>query len=65
MRSLSTLHTIGDDVFIQLFDEVVVDLMEDERERDVSVHQRYERHWLGGFTIPFSTIYKRNKVRTR
>ena len=62
LRSLSSLQSIRDDLFIQLFDQVVVDLVDDDRERDTSVHQRYERHWLGGFTIPFSSIYKWSKV---
>jgi len=62
LRSLSSLQSIRDDLFIQLFDQVVVDLVDDDRERDTSVHQRYERHWLGGFTIPFSSIYKWSKI---
>lgn len=40
----------------------MVDILEDDRQRDASVHQRYERHWLGGFKIPFQVVYKWNKV---
>ncbi|XP_032782110.2 coiled-coil and C2 domain-containing protein 2A isoform X1 [Daphnia magna] len=62
VRSLAYLQSIRDDLFIQLFDEVVVDILEDDRQRDASVHQRYERHWLGGFKIPFQVVYKWNKI---
>jgi coiled-coil and C2 domain-containing protein 2A len=40
----------------------VVDILDDDRQRDASVHQRYERHWLGGFKIPFQVVYKWSKV---
>ncbi|EFX64935.1 hypothetical protein DAPPUDRAFT_265490 [Daphnia pulex] len=36
--------------------KVVFDILDDRRQRDVSVHQRYERHWLGGFKIPFRVV---------
>jgi coiled-coil and C2 domain-containing protein 2A len=62
LQSPAALQTLDDDLFVQLFDETVVDLMADDRERDVSVHQRYERHWLGGIRIPFASVYKWNKV---
>ncbi|XP_057380224.1 coiled-coil and C2 domain-containing protein 2A-like [Daphnia carinata] len=62
VRSLAYLQSIRDDLFIQLFDEVVVDILDDDRQRDVSVHQRYERHWLGGFKIPFQVVYKWSKI---
>nr|CAH0107288.1 unnamed protein product [Daphnia galeata] len=62
IRSLAYLQSIRDDLFIQLFDEVVVDILDDDRQRDASVHQRYERHWLGGFKIPFQVVYKWSKI---
>lgn len=40
----------------------MVDILDDDRQRDVSVHQRYERHWLGGLKIPFQVVYKWSKV---
>jgi coiled-coil and C2 domain-containing protein 2A len=43
-------------------EQVVVDILDDDRQRDVSVHQRYERHWLGGFKIPFQVVCKWSKV---
>jgi coiled-coil and C2 domain-containing protein 2A len=42
-------------------EKVVLDILDDGRQRDVSVHQRYERHWLGGFKIPFQVVYKWSK----
>lgn len=42
--------------------QVVVDILDDERQRDDSIHHRYERHWLGGLKIPFEVIFKWNKI---
>lgn len=53
---------ILENMHIYLFDEVTVDLLQDERERDSTIHQRKERHWLGTVTIPFSTLYEQTRV---
>jgi coiled-coil and C2 domain-containing protein 2A len=43
-------------------EKVVLDILDESRQRDVSVHQRYERHWLGGFKIPFQVVCMWSKV---
>ncbi|KAH8030112.1 hypothetical protein HPB51_006544 [Rhipicephalus microplus] len=48
---------VKDVIYLNLFDEVVLDLLEDDRERHSTVHQRLERRWLGSLKIPFSTLY--------
>jgi hypothetical protein len=49
-------------LYLHLFDEIIVDLLEDDRMRETNIHQRLERNWLGSLQIPFSTLYFNSKV---
>ncbi|XP_045591878.2 coiled-coil and C2 domain-containing protein 2A isoform X1 [Procambarus clarkii] len=60
--SPSNLHTVRDNVYLHLFDEVIHDLLEDDRLRDSTVYHRIEKRWLGSLKIPFSTIYSNAKI---
>ncbi|XP_069488037.1 coiled-coil and C2 domain-containing protein 2A isoform X2 [Ambystoma mexicanum] len=60
--STASLQSVTDDVFINVFDEVVYDIMEDDRERGSGIHTRVERHWLGYIRIPFTTIYFQARI---
>ncbi|XP_075526800.1 coiled-coil and C2 domain containing 2A [Dermacentor variabilis] len=53
---------VKDMIYLNLFDEVVLDLLEDDRERHSTVYQRLERRWLGSLKIPFSTLYINAKI---
>ncbi|TPX54331.1 hypothetical protein SeMB42_g00300 [Synchytrium endobioticum] len=49
-------------IWFHLFDEVTVDLIEDERDRNEFSHLRTERNWLGCFSLPFATVYEQVRV---
>ncbi|XP_059868776.1 coiled-coil and C2 domain-containing protein 2A [Delphinus delphis] len=60
--STTSLQSVKDVVFINIFDEVLYDVLEDDRERGSGIHTRIERHWLGCVKIPFSTIYFQARI---
>ncbi|KAL3869795.1 hypothetical protein ACJMK2_042432 [Sinanodonta woodiana] len=60
--SPSSLQQVTDIIFLNLYDEMVTNILEDDRERGTSIHQRIEKHWLGSLKIPFSTLYLNGKI---
>ncbi|CAJ0920138.1 unnamed protein product [Ranitomeya imitator] len=60
--STASLQSVKDEVFINVFDEVCFDILEDDREKGSGIHTRVERHWLGSIRIPFTTIYFQARI---
>ncbi|KAK2521425.1 Cc2d2a [Columba guinea] len=60
--STHSLQSVKDEVFINVFDEVLHDVVEDDRERGSGIRTHVERHWLGCVKIPFTTIYFQARI---
>lgn len=56
------VQPIDDCIHIHMYDEIVVDILEDARIRETNIHQRLERHWLGSCVIPISALFNSPQV---
>ncbi|KAJ3340876.1 Coiled-coil and C2 domain-containing protein 2A [Gonapodya sp. JEL0774] len=61
-ENLLETEALLETIYINLFDEVVVDLTVDERDKDKITHQRREKNWLGSVAVPFSFVYEQMRV---
>ncbi|CAG2121690.1 unnamed protein product, partial [Medioppia subpectinata] len=59
----SSLAKISDCIYLNLFDEVILDSGETiTSDGQKVIHKRTERRWLGSLKIPFSTLYLNSKI---
>ncbi|XP_040896220.1 coiled-coil and C2 domain-containing protein 2A isoform X2 [Toxotes jaculatrix] len=56
--STAGLQSVKDEVFINIFDEVVYETGANDKGKSI----RMEKHWLGSVKIPFSTIYSQSRI---
>lgn len=56
------VKSVDDCIHINMYDEVVIDILEDDRTRETNIHQRLERHWLGSCLIPISALFNNPQV---
>ncbi|ORY45278.1 hypothetical protein BCR33DRAFT_716564 [Rhizoclosmatium globosum] len=49
-------------IYFNIFDELLIDIIDDDRVRDVEIHQRRERNWLGSFSMPFTALYEQTRI---
>ena len=61
----SSLQRCRDILYINVFDQLEVDLPTTERERDQMIRKRIARNWLGSVKIPFSNIYINGRVNKK
>ena len=60
--SPDSMRRVKDYLHLHLFDEIVVDLVDDEDQRTTQIHQRLEHRWLGSLSIPFTSIYQNTRI---
>ena len=58
----SSLQACTDIIYINIYDEIEVDILQDDRDRDTVIHKQIHRNWIGGIKIPFSSIYFNSRV---
>ncbi|KAI8621278.1 hypothetical protein BC830DRAFT_275158 [Chytriomyces sp. MP71] len=49
-------------IYFHVFDELLVDIIDDDRERENEIHQRRERNWIGTFSMPFTSLYEQTRI---
>lgn len=59
--SPENLKLVQDKIFIDVFDELTIANVKDDRNYN-TISERIEVRWLGSFSVPFSTLYMHGKI---
>ena len=49
-------------LYINIYDEIIVDLIQDDKEREREIYYRRDKVWIGSLEIPFCSIWERSRV---
>lgn len=59
--STDVIKSVKDILYFDIFDEVTITNVKDDQYLH-NLNQRSEFRWIGGFSIPFSTLYRAGKI---
>ncbi|XP_051679079.1 protein CC2D2B isoform X2 [Oryctolagus cuniculus] len=60
--SFSNLSKIKDNVYINIFDEVIIEKHEDHCLKSCSSHSYVKKNWLGSIIFPFSALLQQSEI---
>ncbi|GAB6027353.1 Coiled-coil and C2 domain-containing protein 2A [Chamberlinius hualienensis] len=60
--SPTNLQRLTDFIYINLFDENIIDILADDRDRPTQIHQQIEKCYLASLHIPFATLYLNGRI---
>nr|XP_035124470.1 protein CC2D2B isoform X3 [Callithrix jacchus] len=60
--SFSSLSKIKDNIYINIFDEMMIEKHEDHCLKSCSVHSYIRKNWLGSIVFPFSALLQQSEI---
>ncbi|XP_029418869.1 protein CC2D2B, partial [Nannospalax galili] len=60
--SFSSLSKIKDNIYINIFDEVMIEKHEDHCLKSCSTHSYIRKNWLGSISFPFSVLLQQSEI---
>ncbi|XP_073650249.1 protein CC2D2B [Tursiops truncatus] len=60
--SVSSLSKIKDNIYINIFDEMIIEKHEDHSFKSCSGHSYIRKNWLGSIVFPFSALLQQSEI---
>ncbi|XP_047557975.1 protein CC2D2B isoform X3 [Lutra lutra] len=60
--SFSSLSKIKDNIYINIFDEMIIEKHEDPYFKSCSSHSHVRKNWLGSIVFPFSALLQQSEI---